>query len=142
MAGFPSRAARIVTTRYVAFAILAGVLNLLSQRAVMALYDGPLAVATALVVGTGVGLVAKFILDKFWIFEDRAAATLTDHGRQFGLYALSGAVTTTIFWGMELLSWTIFRTHRAALAGGTAGLAIGYAVKYRLDRRFVFRRRS
>lgn len=132
------RFAHIAAVRYIGFAILASLLNLLSQRALLMLYGG--AYAVALVVGTAVGLMVKFVLDKFWIFDDRGAITLADHGRQFGIYTLSGAGTTAIFWGMELLAWTIFHTHALVLAGGAIGLAIGYGVKYWLDRRFVFRR--
>ena len=56
----------------------------------------------------------------------------------FGLYAATGVITTLIFWGFESAAWLIWHSHLAREAGAIAGLAIGYLVKYRLDRRFVF----
>jgi len=49
-----------------------------------------------------------------------------------------GLVTTAIFWGAETASWLVWRTELARELGAILGLAVGYVVKYRLDRRFVF----
>jgi putative flippase GtrA len=124
--------------RYAGFAVLATLANLGTQRAIFALGGtAPWLFAVALFMGTGVGLVVKYVLDKNWIFYD-AGQGLRDHGQKFTLYVVMGLVTTAIFWGMESLFW--FLSHQAALrdAGAVIGLAIGYVVKYRLDRRFVF----
>ncbi|HWC63825.1 MAG TPA: GtrA family protein [Rhizomicrobium sp.] len=127
-------------SRYIAFAAAASLANLGAQRGFLAVYDGPFAVTAAIVLGTGIGLVLKFLLDKFWIFEDRAERHWVDHGRQFGLYTLSGGVTTAIFWGTELLAWNLTRSQPMMLLGGAVGLTFGYSLKYWLDRRFVFGR--
>jgi putative flippase GtrA len=136
----PPPPVHITAPRYVAFAIVASGTNLLAQRGMLALYDGPFAIDVAIALGTGMGLVLKFFLDKFWVFQDRARRGWVRHGRQFGLYTLSGGITTAIFWAMELLAWKFYHTRALLFAGGALGLAIGYSLKYWLDRRFVFGR--
>lgn len=120
---------------YAGFAVLATLANLASQRAVLALMPGGL--LPALAVGTLVGLIVKFWLDRTWIF---AASGNTHSGAAgtFGLYAATGVVTTLIFWGFETAAWFVWQSHRAREIGAVTGLAIGYLVKYRLDRRYVF----
>ncbi len=49
-----------------------------------------------------------------------------------------GVVTTAIFWSTETAFWVIWHTDLARETGAVLGLAVGYVVKYRLDRRFVF----
>jgi putative flippase GtrA len=96
-----------------------------------------LAYWVALAFGTGVGLVVKYALDKRWIFDDRSAGVAA-HSRRFSLYTLMGLFTTAIFWGMQTGFFMLWRTETMLYVGGALGLAIGYVVKYRLDRRFVF----
>lgn len=93
----------------------------------------------ALACGTGVGLVVKYLLDKRWIFGDRSSG-MAAHGRRFALYTLMGASTTVIFWGLQTSCFMIWRTQSMLMVGGALGLAIGYLVKYQLDKRFVFDR--
>lgn len=120
---------------YAGFAVLATLANLATQRVVLALLpDGLL---PALAAGTLVGLVVKFLLDKTWIFAGASNRHAGQAGT-FGLYAATGVITTLIFWGFESAAWLIWQSHLAREAGAVAGLAIGYVVKYRLDRRFVF----
>lgn len=129
-------------SRYVLFAVAATLANLLVQRVVLLagiflpLPQGGI-YAGALVAGTMAGLLLKYILDKKWVFEDRSTG-IEEHGRRFPLYALMGVATTTIFWGMETMFWWAFHTTTARELGGILGLSIGYFIKYRLDRRFVF----
>lgn len=120
---------------YTAFAAIAVLANLASQRVIMAAFAD--AYGVALAGGTIVGLAVKYVLDKRWIF---AGATHASKGRAgtFGLYATTGVVTTAIFWGFETAAWLIWQTHPAREAGAVAGLALGYIVKYQLDRRYVF----
>lgn len=120
--------------RYGAFAVLAVLVNLAVQRGVLAIGFGLL---VALVAGTAAGLVVKYVLDKVWIFGDRADGVAAE-GRKFTLYTLMGVATTAIFWGVEAAAWAIWQTDLAREAGAVLGLSIGYVVKYRLDRRFVF----
>lgn len=120
--------------RYGLFASIATVVNLLTQRGVLSLWPELL---PAMIMGTGAGLMVKYVLDKHWIFFDGAAG-LAQHGRKFFLYSAMGLVTTTIFWSFETGAWYIWGTEMAREAGAVTGLAIGYFVKFRLDRRFVF----
>jgi len=123
--------------RYVAFAILATFANLGTQRLVLLSGDTQLVFALAVVVGTAAGLVVKYILDKRWIFADRTTG-VREHGRKFSLYTAMGLITTAIFWASETAFWLIWITHEAREIGAVLGLAVGYVVKYQLDRRFVF----
>lgn len=123
--------------RYTLFAVLATLANLAAQRLSLAAYGGVGALALAIFIGTGVGLVLKYLLDKRWIFFD-ASTGAANHGRKFGLYTLMGVVTTAIFWGAEAGAYAIWRTDLARELGAIAGLSVGYVVKYQLDRRFVF----
>ena len=88
-------------------------------------------------LGTLAGLVVKYVLDKRWIFDDRSTG-LRAHGQRFGLYTIMGLVTTAIFWGTETAFWLTWRTDAMRELGAVLGLTVGYVVKYRLDRRFVF----
>lgn len=123
--------------RYMAFAIAATLANLGVQRLVLAVDDGAWGFAAAVFAGTLVGLVIKYLLDKRWIFNDRTTG-IAGHGRKFTLYTVMGVATTAIFWGTETAFWVIWRTDLARETGAVLGLAVGYVVKYRLDRRFVF----
>lgn len=120
---------------YAGFAVLATLANLATQRVVLSAFPAGLLVALA--AGTLVGLVVKYALDKTWIFGGAGHASAGQTGT-FGLYAATGIVTTLIFWGTETAAWLIWHSHLAREAGAVVGLGIGYIVKYRLDRRFVF----
>lgn len=125
--------------RYAGFAGLATLANLAAQRLVLAGIEGQAGFVLAVIAGTGAGLVLKYILDKRWIFFDRSGGVQT-HARKFALYTVMGIVTTLIFWGAETAAWLIWQTHSMREAGAVLGLTVGYVVKYRLDRRFVFAR--
>ncbi|KJZ18491.1 GtrA family protein [Loktanella sp. S4079] len=122
---------------YVAFAIVATVANLAMQRLVLGINDGVIGFAVAVFMGTLVGLVIKYILDKRWIFEDRSTGAAA-HGKKFMLYSAMGLITTAIFWITESAFWFIWHTDAMRELGAVIGLAIGYTVKYQLDRNFVF----
>lgn len=122
---------------YSIFAAISIMANIGSQKLAFWLYQGPLAVPLSVCVGTGVGLVIKYALDKAWIFRypHRSVA----HGVQtFAMYTAMGLGTTFIFWGVEFTADALFHFENARLAGGALGLVIGYFTKYQLDKRFVF----
>jgi putative flippase GtrA len=126
--------------RYGAFAVLAVLANLATQRLALFGADpvtGP-RLAVAIGAGTLVGLVVKYLLDKRWIFFDDTTG-MRGHGRLFFLYSLMGVATTAIFWITETTFWLLWQTEVAREAGAVLGLTIGYVTKYALDRRFVFR---
>jgi putative flippase GtrA len=124
--------------KYVFFAILAIFANIGSQEIVVRAYSGEFEILTSVILGTGVGLIVKYILDKRYIFRFRARSVAHDT-RTFALYTVMGLVTTVIFWGFEFGFHQIFETKEMRYLGGIIGLAIGYITKYQLDKRYVFR---
>ncbi|WP_435311998.1 GtrA family protein [Primorskyibacter sedentarius] len=132
-----SMAVSSILLRYVAFAVIATLANLGAQRIVLSLGEGVAIFVAAVFWGTLVGLVVKYMLDKRWIFADHSTG-LANHGRKFSLYTAMGIVTTAIFWGSETLFWLLWKTDLMRETGAVLGLGIGYFVKFRLDRRYVF----
>lgn len=127
----------VVAVKYAGFAAVATGCNLGAQALMDGAYRGPAAVYASLFVGTLVGLVVKYVLDKKFIFYDPTRG-LIRRGRQFVRYALTGLVTTAVFWGLELGAYHAFHAQAARYVGGAAGLAVGYWLKYQLDKRLVF----
>lgn len=123
--------------RYALFALLSMGGNLALQHGVTDLYGGPFALTAAMMVGTGGGLVIKYVLDKRWIFAD-VSRGVAAHTRTFTLYTLTGVFTTALFWGLEYGADALPPHGHYRYAGAILGLSIGYVVKFRLDRRFVF----
>ena len=125
--------------RYAVFAAAATGVNVATQYGSLAVYDGVSALPIAMLLGTGTGLVAKYVLDKRWIFFDKSTS-LRDHSIKLTLYSIMGVGTTAVFWATELLFDALSADERMRYLGAVVGLAIGYFMKYRLDRRFVFQR--
>jgi putative flippase GtrA len=123
--------------RYAAFAVLATIANLATQRLVLQFGDTGGYFAAAVGAGTVAGLLIKYILDKRWIFYD-VETGVKNHSRKFSLYTAMGLITTAIFWGTETTFWLIWQTDMMRELGAILGLSVGYVVKYNLDRRFVF----
>ncbi|MEX3999157.1 GtrA family protein [Paraburkholderia sp. EG285A] len=122
---------------YAVFAAISIGANLGSQSLAFHLYEGAYAVLISVCVGTGVGLVVKYLLDKAWIFRYEHRSVV--HGvRTFTLYVAMGFGTTLVFWAVEFSANALFHNEKARLAGGALGLLIGYVTKYHLDKRFVF----
>ena len=129
-----------ILVRYVLFAVIATLANLLTQEAVVQLAPGN-QLALSIFAGTVVGFALKYVLDKKWIFYD-AYTSHSGELRKVFLYGLFSVVTTLIFWGVEVTFWTVWETSFAKYTGAVLGLAIGYAAKFYLDRSFVFRERQ
>ena len=126
-----------IKIKYLIFALIATAVNIAAQDIVIRNYIGAFDILISVVVGTGVGLVIKYILDKRYIFRFRARDAVHD-GKTFILYTLMGLATTVIFWGFEFSFDYIFETKEMRYLGGIIGLNIGYLTKYSLDKRFVF----
>ncbi len=124
--------------KYVMFAVIATAANIGVQDLVIRTYNGAFAILASVIVGTGVGLLVKYLLDKRYIFRFRARSVGHDT-KTFALYTVMGLVTTVIFWGFEFGFHHIFETKEMRYLGGVIGLAIGYLTKYHLDKRYVFR---
>lgn len=130
-----------IVVNYTMFAILATLSNLASQDASVRLYEGQHAVIVAMILGTGTGLVVKYVLDKKFIFRYEVNGLLHD-ASTLVLYSMMGVLTTGIFWIFELSFNYLFVTKEMRYLGAVIGLAIGYAAKYRLDKRLVFAPRA
>jgi putative flippase GtrA len=126
---------------YGIFALIATVANIGAQDAFTRIYSGPGHVATSMVLGTGIGLMVKYLLDKRYIFRFKAQSVAHD-SHTFALYTLMGLLTTVVFWGFEWGFHWAFETKEMRYLGGMVGLAIGYLIKYHLDKRFVFQSES
>lgn len=127
--------------RYTAFAVLAIAANLGAQRIVLSLGDSTLIYSAAVFTGTAVGLVLKYLLDKKWIFFDHDAG-LKNHSRKFMAYTATGVLTTCLFWASETLFWVIWQDDIMRETGALIGLSIGYWLKFRMDRQFVFKTKN
>jgi putative flippase GtrA len=123
--------------RYAAFAAIATAFNLVTQVVVYELWPWSHRLLAALVAGTIAGLVPKYILDKIWIFDDRATGA-RENLRKFTIYTGLSVLTTFLFWAVEYLFWLADPAGRLHYLGGVVGLALGYWAKYHLDRRFTF----
>ncbi|MDH0288250.1 GtrA family protein [Pseudomonas sp. GD04087] len=123
---------------YAILALIATVANIGSQDFTLRCYSGPYALLISVMVGTAIGLVVKYVLDKRYIFRFRARNAVHD-GQTFLLYTVMGLATTVIFWGFEFTFQHLFQSDGMRYLGGVIGLAIGYITKYHLDKRYVFR---
>lgn len=131
-----SSSARMVIL-YAVFAGIAISVNLGAQALVIGVYNGAFAITLSMIVGTGMGLLVKYLLDKRHIFEYESD-NLAHDGRLFVLYSVMGLVTTALFWGVEFGFQWAFGSNSMRYLGGALGLMLGYAIKYRLDKRYVF----
>jgi len=127
-----------IALMYTIFAVISTIANIWSQDLTFRIYQGEFDLWLAILVGTAVGLVVKYFLDKRYIFKYQT--TSIEHGsKTFYLYTVMGGGTTIIFWGFEYTFDAIYQTAEMRYLGGVIGLAIGYIVKYQLDKRFVFK---
>lgn len=127
-----------IASYYILFSILATVANIGTQDLVVRLYTGSFQLIGSVIFGTGVGLVVKYMLDKRYIFQF-CAQSIAHDTQTFALYTVMGLATTAIFLSFEFGFHYLFDTKEMRYVGGVIGLAIGYLVKYHLDKRFVFR---
>lgn len=125
------------TRNYTIFALLATTANIGSQDIFLRVYNNDYSITASILVGTVIGLLVKYILDKKYIFKFQIENIAHDT-QTFTLYSLMGVVTTIIFWGFEFSFDYLFNSKEMRYTGGIIGLAIGYYIKYQLDKRFVF----
>lgn len=122
--------------KYVLFCIVATLINLTTQRVFLeSIFIDYYFVA--LLFGTLTGLIAKYILDKNYIFKD-FDQTIKNNSKKFTLYTFNGVFTTGIFWGTESIFYFVYKTTFARELGAVIGLSIGYFFKYNLDKKYVF----
>lgn len=123
--------------KYTLFSALSIIVNLGSQAIIFLLSSQWYNFYIALIVGTGSGLVLKYMLDKKYIFY-HIPRSKSDDIKKFTLYTMMGGITTFIFWVVEYLFFKFVPMEFSQYIGGGIGLIIGYYIKYKLDKRFVF----
>lgn len=135
-------AARSHLIKYAVFAALAIAVNIFSQSTALILFGAYwFGIYIAIAAGNGAGLVFKYIVDKYWVFED-VDVSIAGNSRKFALYAAFGIGTTMLFWIVELVFHYTFNSVFMTNVGGVFGLSIGYVLKYNLDKHYTFARKS
>ena len=125
-------------TLYVSFASISIIINIFSQYIIFSLFIHQYVIYLAILTGTSLGLITKYILDKVFVFKYKLK-NLYDYSKNFSMYMLTGVFTTMIFWTFEYTFYMIFDNELAKYIGAIIGLTIGYTVKYVLDKKFVFK---
>ena len=126
----------MIITRYVLFALIATFLNLMTQRIILkTTIETNLLIA--ILMGTLVGLIVKYLLDKKWIFYYKPKSVIKNTN-MFLKYSFIGLITTSIFWVLESIFWIIYRDDIMRELGAIIGLSIGYFIKYKIDKKYVF----
>ena len=125
---------------YSIFAIIATLSNLYTQRLILSISKTNLFFILAIFSGTLVGLLVKFFLDKKFIFFKKNKK-YKNNSVIFSLYSLMGIISTSIFWGTESIFWIIWGNEKMREIGAILGLTLGYIVKYKLDKYYVFNQR-
>ena len=128
----------LLVLKYSFFALIATIINLITQFISLAIYSQDFSLYIAMFFGTITGLIAKYILDKKYIFY-YVVKDKKEDSQKFILYSIMGVFTTLIFWGFEIGFDYIFDSEIAKYIGAIIGLSIGYITKYFLDKKFVFK---
>jgi putative flippase GtrA len=126
-----------IAVMYALFAALSSAINIGVQMLSIRAYSGPYGVELSILAGTAAGLPLRYLLEKRYIFAFRSRNIVHD-GQLFVLYSFLGVFTTALFWSVEYGFHLLFDTAAARYAGGALGLALGFYVKYRLDKKYVF----
>jgi putative flippase GtrA len=126
-----------IVVLYIVFASLSTAINIGSQMLSMSIYKGLYAVEISILVGTATGLPLRYLLEKRYIFSFKSSDIRHD-GQLFVLYSFMGVLTTAIFWLTEYAFHLLFAKDFMRYVGGVIGLGIGFYVKYRLDKKYVF----
>ena len=130
-----------IAVLYTLFAVLSTVINIGSQMLSIWAYKGPHSVEISILVGTAAGLPLRYFLEKRYIFNFKSQ-NLKHDGKLFVFYSAMGVITTLIFWGTEYAFHLIYETDFMRYVGGVIGLAVGFYIKYQLDKKYVFVRRN
>lgn len=126
-----------IAVLYTLFAVLSTVINIGSQMLSIWAFKGPYSVEISILVGTAAGLPLRYFLEKRYIFNFKSQ-DLKHNGKLFVFYSAMGVITTLMFWGTEYAFHLIYDTDFMRYVGGVIGLAVGFYVKYQLDKKYVF----
>tara|TARA_Y100000768_G_C23618606_1_gene513943 strand:- start:61 stop:363 length:303 start_codon:yes stop_codon:yes gene_type:complete len=100
------------------------------------MYETYIAIAN----GTIAGLLVKYLLDKYYIFNLNVKEYSSSN--TFVPYVLTSILTTIIFWVTELWFINYIQIPYTEYIGAIVGLSMGYTLKYFLDRDFVFNEKN
>ena len=131
------KSAITIAVVYIVLATLSTLINIGTQILSIWAYKGLYSVEISMLAGTATGLPLRYVLEKRYIFFFKSESVSHD-SRLFALYSFMSIFTTAIFWVTEYAFHLIFAAESMRYVGGVIGLAIGFYVKYRLDKRFVF----
>ena len=126
-----------IAVLYTLFSVLSTVINIGSQMLSILAYKGPYSVEISILVGTAAGLPLRYFLEKRYIFKFKSQ-NLKHDGKLFVFYSAMGVITTLMFWGTEYAFHLIYDTDFMRYVGGVIGLAVGFYIKYQLDKKYVF----
>ena len=92
---------------YILFAIIAMSINIYSQYLIFIIYITEHTIYIAMLIGTTLGLISKYLMDKIYIFKYQIN-TLYDYSKNFAAYVFTGFFTTLIFWSFEYSFYILF----------------------------------
>jgi putative flippase GtrA len=129
---------RRIACAYVAIATVASSTNIFLQFLFVRLVDVPYAVELSVAFATALVLPFKYVADKKIIFKYHVEHVSRDI-RTLIAYTLVSIVTVAVFWGTEFAFQYLFANEVLRYIGGTIGLGVSFYVKYRMDKRYVFK---
>ena len=124
---------------YALMSFLTTASNIVTQAIWVLKYKGAFSIELSVLAETAVGFPIKYSMEKKHVFAFKTVSLGHDTSF-FTLYALMGIFTTAIFWSVEFVFHFLFDNDVMRYLSGALGLAIGSFIKYRLDKRFVFKR--
>ena len=130
----------MIAAKYFLFALLSTLVNLISQFLTFVILDYEYEIYIAIANGTITGLLVKYLLDKYYIFNLNVREYRSKN--TFVPYILTSVLTTIIFWFTELWFINYIQISYTEYIGAMVGLSIGYTLKYFLDKSFVFNEKN
>ena len=113
------------------FALFAAPVNLIGQHISLNYHEN---LFLAVIVGSALALVFKYILDSSIVFDGKTRISLNN----FFIYAFIGACITPIVWIVEVSFLNIFGTVFMRDIGALLGISLAYLIKYEMVKRYVF----
>lgn len=134
----PSRSMQSALILHFLFAAISIVLNVASQIVTVAILPRhEIVILFSIGVGTTVGLVTKYLLDKFVIYKQSVGSNEREFKKAL-IYTASGGGTTLLFWIIEYGFHLATHSDFWRYFGAVLGLTIGYTIKFFVDRILVF----
>ncbi len=122
---------------YVACVVVSSIANYVAQESFFWKWPH---VELAMLFGTAVALVVKYILVRKYAFAFKPRSR-THEAQVFFVYGVLGALTTFLFWGIELGFHYFVLIPYSRQIGTVVGLLVCGYIKFVMDRDYVFSRR-